>query len=288
MSIQFFSIIPLLILSIFSSGKAFGHAPSSKQSQTLNIAVSANFSHALKALLPEFKKSTGIDTQVFMGSTGNLFQQIHHGAPYDIFIAADKVRPQRLIAANKALANSLKTYAFGTISFWSSQWQIFEKSPEKIPTFDNIIDKVSNDKVRLAIANPNIAPYGLAAKQVIESNNLWHIITKNQLITGSNINQTFQQVRSGAVPLGIVADSQLIVNNLIGVTIPHQHYQPIEQQLVILSASNNIHQAQQLSQYLLSKASQNIIKKLGYLPANTHTISPSNIDTATSGKSNND
>ena len=265
-----------------------GQGSSNKQSKTLNIAVSANFSHALKTLLPEFEKSTGIDTQIFTGSTGNLFQQIHHGAPYDIFIAADKIRPQRLITANKALANSAKTYAFGTISFWSAQWQTLAQSAEKLPTFDNIIDKISNEKIRVAIANPNIAPYGLAAKQAIESNKLWHIINKNQMITGSNINQTFQQVRSGAVPLGIVADSQLIVNHLIGVTIPHQHYQPIEQQLVIISASNNIQQAKQLSQYLLSTESQNIIKKLGYLPANTHSQSLINIDTLTSGNSKND
>lgn len=277
---------------------ATGKTPSNKLNSTLKIAVSANFSHALKKLLPRFEKSTGINTQIFIGSTGNLFQQIHHGATYDIFIAADSLRPQALIEANKALDNSLRTYAFGTISFWSAQWQKLEQTPENLPTLEELINRIKRDNVRLAIANHNIAPYGLAAKQVIESNNLWHIMNKKQLITGSNINQTFQQVRSGAVPLGIVADSQLIVNSLSGVAIPSGFYQPIEQQLVIISASNNIEQAQLLSQFLLSTESQNTIKTLGYKPANYHVhnptsnsktnISKTNIDIIKNGSSKND
>ncbi|MDG1752632.1 MAG: molybdate ABC transporter substrate-binding protein [Thalassotalea sp.] len=270
MSIKFFSIITLLFLSVLSSFTVIGKVPLKEQANTLNIAVSSNFSHILKKLLPQFEKNTSIKTQVFIGSTGNLFQQIYHGAPYDIFIAADKLRPQRLIEANIALENTLKTYAFGTVSFWSAHWKTSKKSPENLPTFESLIQLIKDKKVKLAIANPNIAPYGLAAKQVIESNKLWHIIEKNQLITGSNINQTFQQVRSGAVPLGIVADSQLKVNDLTGVTIPKEYYQPIEQQLVLISASKNTQQAQLLSQYLLSDDSQNIIKTLGYESASKY------------------
>jgi molybdate transport system substrate-binding protein len=258
-------IITLLLLPVMTSALVIKKERSAQQEIILRIAVSANFSHALKKLLPQFEKITGIDTQVFIGSTGNLFQQIYHGAPYDIFIAADTLRPQRLIEANIALKNSLKTYAFGTISFWSAQWEISET--DNLLTFETLIQQIKEEDIRLAIANPSIAPYGVAAKQVIESNELWHIINKNQMITGNNINQTFQQVRSGAVPLGIVADSQLKVNGLFGVKIPSKHYQAIEQQLVIISASKKIKQAQMLSQYLLSEESQNIIKTLGYRSA---------------------
>jgi molybdate transport system substrate-binding protein len=264
-----FLIITLQLLALTTSSSVNGKQLSIQQDNNLKVAVSANFSHALKKLLPKFEENTNITTQVFIGSTGNLFKQIYHGAPYDIFIAADKFRPQRLIEANIALENSLKTYAFGTISFWSTQWSNSEKTRENLPTFQSLIQQIKDKKNRLAIANPNIAPYGLAAKQVIENNELWHIINKNQLITGSNINQTFQQVRSGAVPLGIVADSQLIINNFTGVEIPSEHYEPIEQQLVIIAASKNIQQAQLLSQYLLSKESQNIIKTLGYKPVSS-------------------
>ena len=288
MIIKLYSIITLLLLNVFISNTALGKTSSNEPNSTLKIAVSANFSHALKKLLPAFEASTKIKPQVFAGSTGNLFQQIHHGAPYDIFISADTLRPQRLVDENLALKNSLKTYAFGTISFWSNQWQKTEHAPEKLPTFEYLINSIRKDNVRLAIANPNIAPYGLAAKQVIENNELWHIINKNQLITGSNINQTFQQVRSGAVPLGIVANSQLTVNGLNGVEIPHEFYQPIEQQLVILAASKNISQAQLLSQYLLSNSSQNIIKTLGYKPANYPANPSSNISILKNGSGRND
>ena len=268
MKAKLFSIT-LFCLVCFTSQALLANGSSALIEKKLNIAVSANFAPTLKKLLPIFEQQTGINTQVFIGSTGNLFQQVHHGAPFDIFIAADKLRPSKLVAANLALANSLKTYAFGTISFWSSTWQGDNQANNNPPTFERIIQEIPRDRLRVAIANPTIAPYGVAAKQLLEATTLWRVIDKNQLIMGSNINQTFQQVRSGAVPLGIVAESQLVLNDLSGIKIPRQYYQPIEQQLVILSTSKNISQSQLFSDYLLSDESQQTMAVLGYLPANS-------------------
>jgi molybdate transport system substrate-binding protein len=267
MKVKLFSIT-LFCLAFFTPRALLANGSSALIETKLNIAVSANFAPILKKLLPTFEQQTGINTQLFIGSTGNLFQQIHHGAPFDVFIAADKLRPSKLVAANLALASSLKTYAFGTISFWSSTWQNDNQSINNRPTFEHIIQEIPRDRLRVAIANPTIAPYGVAAKQLLEATTLWRVIDKKQLIMGSNINQTFQQVRSGAVPLGIVAESQLILNDLSGIRIPRQYYQPIEQQLVILSNSKNISQSQLLSDYLLSVASQQTMTALGYLAAN--------------------
>ncbi|MDO6446535.1 molybdate ABC transporter substrate-binding protein [Colwellia sp. 1_MG-2023] len=256
--------ITLFFLALVTSQALFAKGSSAPSSKILNIAVSANFAPALKKLLPQFEQQTGINTQVFIGSTGNLFQQIHHGAPFDIFIAADKLRPSKLVKAKLALGNSLKTYAFGTISFWSSTWQHDNQASNNSLTFENLLQDIPRKRLRIAIANPTIAPYGVAAKQLLEATKLWQMVDKKQLIMGSNINQTFQQVRSGAVPLGIVADSQLILNDLAGIKIPRQYYQAIEQQLVILSASKKVSQSQLLSDYLLSNEVQQIIATLGY------------------------
>ncbi|MCO4797878.1 MAG: molybdate ABC transporter substrate-binding protein [Colwelliaceae bacterium] len=258
------TIYIFFFLSLFIHPEAIGNQQSNEQSSPLKIAVSANFSHTLSKLLPLFEAKTGIKTQLFIGSTGSLFQQIQHGAAYDIFIAADKLRPQRLIEANLALDDSVKTYAFGTVSFWSSLWQQAPNTP--LPTLNKIFQHIQNKQYKVAIANPKIAPYGMAAKQIFEKKGLWNKVIKKQLITGSNINQTFQQTRSGAVSIGIVANSQLKVNGLTGITIPDSYYQPIEQQLVILKSSKKIIQAQALSKFLLSYESQKLISSNGYYP----------------------
>lgn len=243
------SVLSLLLVSTFA-------VADNKSSVTspLRIAVSANFSPVLKLILPKFEQQTGISSQVISGATGVLFQQIQHGAPFDIFLAADSERPQRLQADNLIIANSKQTYAFGQLALWSAREPITS------------LEQLNQPAKRFAIANPEIAPYGKAAKQVLVSLGLWSDY-QDVLIQGININQTFQQIRSQAVNSGLVSYSQLALNNLSGVVLPQHLHQPIEQQLVILKNSKNIAKAQQLSTFLLSHDSQKIILAAGYLVA---------------------
>ena len=115
----------------------------------------------------------------------------------------------------------------------------------------------------MAIANPDIAPYGKAAKEALSHMGLWPAY-QSRLITGINIGQTFAQVRSKAVSHGIVANSQLVLNNLSGVLIPSSYHQAIEQQLVIIRASKNQAAAKKLSDFLLSAKRQVTIVNYGY------------------------
>ncbi len=237
----------------------------------IRIAVSANFSHTLKSTLAEFTATTGINTQVISGSTGSLFQQIIHGAPYDIFLAADTLRPSKLVEMDLALEESQTTYTVGTIAIWSGQWT----NGEQLPTFSTLIKQLLKNDIRLAIANPDLAPYGMAAKQAMESSKLWGHL-KNKLVTGINIGQTFQQTRSQAVNFGIVATSQLIQHQQKGVAIPLSHYDPIAQQMVVLKNSKQVKQAKKLTEFLLLPSTQQLSIEQGYssipkaieLPAN--------------------
>jgi len=219
-------------------------------SPPLRIAVAANFSPVLTLLLPEFTAQTGIKTQVISGATGALFQQIRHGAPFDVFLAADAIRPKLLAQQSLIIKDSLQTYAIGQLALFSAT--------NALPD----IEKLQTSS-RLAIANPNTAPYGLAAKQSLQHLGLWQGY-KNKLVIGININQTFQQVRSQAVNLGIVAYSQLKLNKLKGILLPENSYDAIKQQLVILKNSKNITQAKAFSQFLLSESIQTKISELGY------------------------
>ncbi|WP_085298935.1 molybdate ABC transporter substrate-binding protein [Cognaticolwellia mytili] len=223
------------------------------QLKPLRIAVAANFAPALEHLLKDLPNNSKINYQIISAATGTLYQQIKHGAPFDLFLAADNLRPTKLEQEQLILPNSRQTYAFGQLALWSAT--------EKI----NNLNKLNNFSGYLAIANPSTAPYGKAAQQALQSLSLWSKL-ENRVVTGININQTFQQVRSQAVPIGIVALSQLKINQLKGITIPAHYYQPIAQQLVILKNSKQLKHAQQISDFLLQEITQAKLKKLGYLP----------------------
>jgi molybdate transport system substrate-binding protein len=221
----------------------------------LRIAVASNFAPTLKKLLarynPDQIKFPG--PVIIPASSGTLFLQIKHGAAFDLFLSADRERPELLTEANLTLIGSQQTYAYGQLALWSAKHEIATDP----------VTALKNNKQRLAIANPIIAPYGKAAKQVLESLQLWDSY-KTRFIQGINIGQTFQQTRSQAVNLGIVSNSQLILNNLKGVIIPARLHQPIEQQLVILKRSQHVQQAQRFVKFLMSEQSQQFIADSGY------------------------
>jgi len=223
--------------------------------EPLRIAVAANFAPTLRKLLARYNsdQKAFIKPLIIVASSGTLFLQIQHGASFDLFLSADSERPQLLIETDLAFKASQQTYAYGQLALWSAINDI---------TLDPLI-ALKNNEQRLAIANPKIAPYGKAAKQVLESLQQWGDY-KTRLIQGINIGQTFQQTRSQAVNLGIVSNSQLVLNNLKGVLIPTRLHQPIKQQLVILKRSQNSQQAKHFVKFLMNEKSQQFIAQSGY------------------------
>ena len=224
--------------------------------EPLRIAVASNFAPTLKKLLARYnpEQIKFPNPLIIPASSGTLFLQIKHGAAFDLFLSADRERPELLTEAHLALIGSQQTYAYGQLALWSATHEI---TPDPFTA-------LKNNKQRLAIANPRIAPYGKAAKQVLENLQVWDSY-KTGLIQGINIGQTFQQTRSQAVSLGLVSNSQLVLNNLQGVTIPAYLHQPIEQQLVILKRSQHIPQAQRFVKFLMSEQSQQFIADSGYV-----------------------
>ncbi len=248
--IRFFFVV-FVVINLFSTANC--HAQGKPNiDEPLRIAVAANFAPILKVLLKDFSKQTAIKSQLISGASGAMFLQIKHGAPFDIFLSADSLRPQQLEQSSLTIKNSRKTYAIGQLALLSSTM--------------TSLTQLQNPPKRFAIANPDIAPYGKAARETLQHLKLWHTY-QNRLIKGLNIGQTFMQLRSNSVADGIVAQSQLILNGLTGTTIPTSYHQPIKQQLVILKASKNAAKAQQFVNFLLSPASQKIIASYGYIQA---------------------
>jgi molybdate transport system substrate-binding protein len=255
-------LVSVFIISLLGVNSSQAQQGADKEtSKPLRIAVAANFTPVLKVLLKDFTKQTGIKSQIISGASGAMFLQIKHGAPFDIFLSADSRRPAELMQAGYAVKDSIKTYAIGQLALYSSSMGLNVSSLDQLS-----LDQLKDPPARFAIANPDIAPYGKAAKEVLTHLGLWQPY-QSRLIKGINIGQTFTQLRSKAVTMGIVANSQLVLNNLSGVIIPAHYHQPIEQQLIIISASKQQVAAEKLSQFLLSSDSQKIIVRYGYAQA---------------------
>ncbi len=221
----------------------------------IHVAVASNFTHTIKTLAGQFEASSGHKVTLSFGSTGKHYAQIKNGAPFDAFFAADVKRPQLLDEEGVALPGSRFTYAIGKIVLWSPKKSIVDAQ-----------GKVLEEGAfrHLAIANPKLAPYGKAARQVLQDRGIWEAL-QNRMVRGENIGQTFQFVKSGNAELGFVALSQVKhpANAIEGSwwEIPQSLYTPIEQQAVLLRESDA---ARAFLAFVKSDASLEIIRGFGY------------------------
>lgn len=226
------------------------------QADVVRVAVASNFNEALHAVAQAFEQQTGHELLISSASTGKLYAQIKHGAPFDVFMSADTATAEKLIIEGLAHADSLNAYALGQLVLLSNQ----NKQPcEQIFTEPNLR--------YFAIANPNTAPYGLAARQVLQKLQLWHAL-EPKLVMGENIAQTMQFVYSQNADAGLVARS-LLVNRKIPENqclwlVPDTLYQPIKQSLVVLNAGSEKPAVQQLMAFLAQADVRKLISDYGY------------------------
>ncbi|AEF55698.1 molybdate ABC transporter substrate-binding protein [Marinomonas posidonica] len=233
---------------------ALAYQPSNVKAQTLKLAVASNFIHPIKVIAEDFKQETGHNLSISFGSSGKLFAQIQHHAPYDVFLSADLQKPQVLLDKGLAQAGSLAIYAKGKLVLWAPSSLII----------DELAEALKKTKY-LAIANPKLAPYGKAAQQSLQHLGIWSSL-ENKLITGENIGQTYQFVHSGNVEYGLVALSQTLKDNTQAhiVSIPATFHDPILQAGVILTHSNKIALAHEFMAFLLRPDTQAKLQTFGY------------------------
>ena len=241
-----FLLIFILLLSITQS-----HA------DKLNIAVASNFAHTLRTLAEDFESKTGHQVRISSASTGKLFTQINHGAPFDIFLAGDEHRPNLLITKGKATAEYSHNYAIGRLVLISH-----------INTKRTCLEALNSPTLkRLAIANPKTAPYGMAAKQTLEKLQLWQAI-KSKLVMGENIAQALQFVATTNAQAGFVAKSMLLQDRKINIAcewpVPAQLHEPIKQKMLVLAKASNKSAARAFWHYMQSDDAKTIIKNSGY------------------------
>lgn len=220
----------------------------------IRIATASNFRQAAHEIAQAFESSSGQKAVLIFGATGKHYAQITHGAPFDAFLAADRERPERLVSEGQAVAGSRFTYALGRLALWS---------PGGENTTGGDILREGGFR-RLAIANPELAPYGMAAKETLQGLGLWELLS-GKLVRGENIAQAFQFTYSGNADLGLVACSQLQVAGEARRghwwLVPPAMHRPIEQQAVLI---NDKPAARDFLEFLRSPVALEIIRSHGY------------------------
>jgi len=230
------------------------------RAETLTVAVASNFAEPLREIARHFDASTGHEVRVSPGSSGKLYAQIINGAPYDLFLSADARRPELLELESKTVVGSRTTYAIGQLVVWSRDEGFADGT---------CIDGLQNMGSRkLAIANPLLAPYGVAAKEYLLMRGLWDAL-QNNLVYGENIAQTLQYAASGGASIAIVAKSQIRsaegFGDFCAVPIAADAHEPILQQVVQLTSAANAEVAAEFLEYLRAPESRAIISDYGYL-----------------------
>ena len=221
----------------------------------IQVAVASNFVTALEVLAGEYTEASGHEVVLASGSTGKQYAQIIHGAPFDLFFAADAERPRLLDEAGATVAGTRFTYALGRLVLWSPLADYVDARGEVL---------AKGDYRHLALANPDLAPYGAAARQVLRRLGLWEGQAERRVL-GENIAQTFQFVTSGNAELGFVALSQLTGpdGDRAGSRweVPVALYPPIEQQAVLLRDSPA---ARGFIEFIKSERGRELIRVHGY------------------------
>jgi molybdate transport system substrate-binding protein len=245
----------ILLCILWSVAAACGIRGAHAESAT--IAVAANFVRPLETLQQAFEERGEHRLTIVPGSTGQLYAQIANAAPFDVLLSADSEHPDMLIAAGLADAAQRFTYAIGKLA-------LFTRDVEKFRPLD--MHALSRTDYRwLGIANPETAPYGLAAEQALKTLDLWDSL-QDRLVRGQSIAQTFAMAETRNADLALVALSQAIEYSGIAahVEVPAELYEPIRQDAVLLARARGNAAARAFLTFLGSSDAQRVIERFGY------------------------
>lgn len=223
------------------------------------VAVAANYAGAIEAVAVEFTNETGHTLQITTGATGKLYAQIAEGAPFAVILSADAKTPARIEAEGLGVAGSSFTYAIGKLTLWSPDPALIGADPKAALQ--------APETLFIAIANPDLAPYGVAAREVLQAMGLWEVL-QPKIVMGQNIGQTFSLVDSGAAQFGFVATSALqgpgIVAKGSRYDIPQAMFTPIAQDAVLLNPGKDNAAALAFMDYLKGDTARAIASSFGY------------------------
>jgi len=227
--------------------------------QTLHVAAAADLQYAMGDLANSFEKQSGIKVAASYGSSGNFRAQIQNGAPFDLFFSADAQYPKQLVESGLADGETLTVYAHGHLVLWA-------RADEELELAKKGLQVLTDPRVRkIAIANPELAPYGRAAVAALQKSGLYDAV-KPKLIYGENISQAAQFAQSGGAQVGLLALSLTFADSMKNGEkweVPENHYPVIEQAAVIIHSSANKKAAQAFLDFVKGREGQQILANYG-------------------------
>lgn len=230
----------------------------------VTVAAASDLTYAMNEIAANFEKATGCTVRLSLGSSGNFLTQIENGAPFDVFFSADIAYPEKLEAEGLAAPGSAYVYAIGKIALWT-------RNDSRVDVGRGLAALREPSVRKIAIANPEHAPYGRAAEQALRQSGVYEAV-KDRLVLGENISQAAEFVESGNADAGILALS-LVVSPAMkdkgrAWNIPEKFYTPIEQGAVVLRAAANPQGAREFLDYIKMPATAALLERYGFvLPA---------------------
>lgn len=220
----------------------------------VHVAVASNFATTLTGLSRLFEQTSGHSLTVSAASSGKLYAQIRHGAPFDVLLSADEDKPRRLAEQFPETAQTQMTYAIGKLALWHPKHSAY--------SLTDLIN-TNNSAGIIAVANPRFAPYGLATQYTLAALS----ISSKRTVMGENISQTYRFIESGNTPLGFIALSQAIAAGLPDTQyfqIPETYHPPIRQDAILTPKGMSNPAAQAFLYFLTTPEAQAAIRQQGY------------------------
>jgi molybdate transport system substrate-binding protein len=231
-------------------------AATGEQRNEITVAAASDLSPAFEELGQRFREATGIRVVYNFGSTGTLSRQIENGAPVDLFAAANVEFVNSLEQKGLIIPDTKTLYARGRITLWTrsdSQLQI-----------ERLEDVARSRVARIAIANPEHAPYGTAAREALQSAGIWEAV-KERIVYAENVRMALQYAERGEVDVAIVALSLSVQSKGRWVLIPEETHRPLEQTLAVIRGTPHEAQARQFAAFVDGPQGRGIMQKYGFI-----------------------
>ena len=232
-----------------------------KECGTVTVAAASDLSYAMNDIKANFEKETGCKVRLSLGSSGNFLTQIENGAPFDVFFSADIAYPKKLEADGLAAPGSTYLYAIGKIVLWTRNDSHLDLAHDFVVLRNPSVNKI-------AIANPEHAPYGRAAEEAFRKAGIYDAV-KDRLVLGENISQAAQFVESGNAQVGIIALSLAVSPEMKDKgsywVIPEDLHAPIQQGVVVMKGSQNPPGARQFLDYIKKPATVALLERYGFV-----------------------
>lgn len=231
-------------------------AGKSTEPRTLTVSAASDLTPAFQEIGKQFEQQEGVKVTFNFGSTGQLTQQIEQGAPVDLFAAANVSFIEGLEQKGLIIPDTKALYAQGRITLWTREDNHFK--------LERVEDLARPEFKKVAIANPEHAPYGAAAREALQTAGVWDVVAP-KLVYGENISQTLQYAESGNVDAAVVALSLSTQSKGRWVLIPAEMHKPLNQALGIIKGTKHEQEARRFAAFVNSAQGRALMRKYGFV-----------------------